>query len=228
MYLTLPAVAGGRAVRLQLDFTVYGAGNVSVNAGLCYYWQTKAALGGTDWQFGLVDRFLAEKAGLPPQYLLLRPWAERQRPFYLTSSSADFCDFTTNLFFNNRAYVLDCRYDPQGDPAKYHVNLNEQTPRLGELKVSGSGLHRLILTAKRGMTVLLDKPQGTLKVPVGSYSLDEIWLRQGEVEVMRLKAGTVIVNEGRPASLVAGGPLTNSIGIRSQGDSLLLSYQLVG
>ena len=33
------------------------------------------------------------------------------------------------------------------------------------------------------MTVVLDQPAGTVKLPVGSYSLDEIWLRKGEIEV---------------------------------------------
>ena len=228
IHLVLPAATGDRAVRLQLQFNSYQAGSVNAYAGLCSYWQTKVSLRGTEWQFGLVESLLEAKSPAAPQYLLLRPWAERQRPFNLTSSSPDFCEFTTNLFFGNRAYALDCRYDARGDSAKYQVTFKEQAPRLGELKVTGAGLHRLILTTSRGMTALLDQPQGTVKLPVGSYSLEEIWLRQGETEVFRLNAGRVTVNEQRPANLVAGGPLTNSVDVKSQGDTLATQLPVAG
>ena len=78
------------------------------------------------------------------------------------------------------------------------------------------------------MTVLLDDPTGTVKLPTGSYSVDEVWLRKGEVEVMRLNAGRVTVDAQRAATLVAGGPLTNSVKVISQGNALQLNYTLLG
>lgn len=228
VHLVLPTATGDRPARLQLQFNSYQAGNVSVYAGLCSYWQARVSLHGTDWHFGLVESLLENKFSAAPEYLLLRPWTERQRPFNLITSTPDFCGFTTNVFFGNRAYGLDWRCYAQGNSAKYQVTFKEQAPRLGELHVTGAGVHRLILTTGRGLTALLDRPQGTVKLPVGSYSLDEIWLRQGETEVLRLNAGRVTVDEQRPANLVAGGPLTNSVGVRSQGDSLLLNYRLLG
>ena len=78
------------------------------------------------------------------------------------------------------------------------------------------------------MTVVLDQPAGTVKLPVGSYSLAQIWLRKGETEVASLGVGKLTVNEQRPASLLAGGPLTNSIQIGSEGYNLLLNYALLG
>ena len=197
-------------------------------AGLCSYWQARLSLHGKEWQFGLVEAVPDGKAAVSPHYLLWRPWADRQRAFHLTSSTPDFCDFTKNVFFGNRAYELDCRYEPGGDSSKYKVMLKEQAPRLGELKVTGADLHRLILTVKPAMAAVLDAREGTVKLPVGSYTLDEIWLRRGETEVMRLNAGRVDVNEQRPASLVAGGPLTNSVEVKSQGQNLQLSYKLLG
>ena len=99
---------------------------------------------------------------------------------------------------------------------------------MGELKVTGTDLHRLILTAKPAMTVVLDQPAGTVKLPVGSYALEEIWLRKGETEVLRLNAGRVAVDEQQPATLVAGGPLTNSVEAKSQGENLQFNYKLLG
>ncbi len=227
IHLVLPATTGDRAVRLQLEFYASRSSSPRVYAGLCYYWAAKLSLHGTDWQFGLVEGHRREQPAALPTYLLLRSWAERQRPFHLTSSSPDFFDFTTNLFFGNQAYALNCRYQPAGDAGKYRLRLEEQSPRLGELKVTGANLHRLILTAKPSLTVVLDKPQGVVKLPVGNYSLAEIWLRKGEAEVGSFGAGKLSVDGRRPATLVAGGPLTNSVATKSQDHTLQLSYKLL-
>jgi hypothetical protein len=84
------------------------------------------------------------------------------------------------------------------------------------------------LTAKPALTVLLDQPQGTVKLPVGNYSLAEIWLRKGEAEVGSFGAGKLRVDDRRPTSLLAGGPLTNSVAVKSQGHNLQLNYKLLG
>jgi len=228
IHLVLPTATGDRPVRLQLTFNSYGPVSMNVYAGLCSYWQAKISLRGTDWQFGLVEDLLPNNGSLAPQWLLRRAWAERQRPFNLLSASPDFCNITKNVFLDDRAYELECRYEPGGDSPKYKVAFKEQAPRLGELQVTGANLHRLILTAKPGITALLDQPAGTVKMPVGSYSVEEIWLRRGEVEVVRLKAGTVTVGPQRAATLVAGGPLTNSVEVKSDRDMLQLNYKLLG
>jgi hypothetical protein len=228
IHLVLAAGTGDRSVRLQIDFNSYQGSSVRAYAGLCSYWEARLSLDGKEWQFGLVETAPDGKASVSPRYLLLRSWAERHRPFHLTSSSPDFFDYTTNLFFGNRAYALDCRYDPAGDSPKYRVTFKEQSPRLGELKVTGADLHRIILTAKPTMTVVLEQPAGTVKLPVGSFSLDEIWLRKGEVEAGSFGAGRLNVDARRPTSLVAGGPLTNSVEVKSQRESLRLDYKLLG
>jgi hypothetical protein len=228
IHLVFPTAAGDRSMRLQADFNSYRGGSIGVCVGLCSYWQARLSLRGKEWQFGLVESVPDGKASASPRYLLLRPWAERQRAFHLTSSSPDFCHFTKGVYFGNRAYELDCRYEPGGDSPKYKVTFREQAPRLGELQVTGADLHRLILTAKPAMTVVLDQPAGTVELPVGSYALDEIWLRKGETEVVRLNAGRVTADEQRPANLVAGGPLTNSVEVKSQGFNLQLNYKLLG
>jgi hypothetical protein len=225
---TFPAATSNRTVLLELHLYTYGAGNLRVYAGLPYLWQAKVSLHGAEWQLGLVEGELKRKASTPPEYLLLRPWAERQRPFHLSGATPDFCGFTTNLFFGGHAYALDWRYEPGGAAGKYAVTFREQAPRLGEVKVTGANLHRLILTGSRGMTLLLDQPQGTLAAPVGTYSLDEVWLRQGDVEVIGSRAGKITVEAQRPLTLVAGGPLTNSVSAGSEQNSLRINYRLLG
>ena len=228
IHLVLPTASGDRSVRLQLDLSSYQGSKVRAYAGLCSYWQARLSLHGKEWQFGLVENMPDGKAPASPKYLLLRPWAERERALHLGSSTPDGFDYTKGLFFDNRAYELDCRYQADGESPKYKVTLKEQDPRLGEVKVTGKDLHRIILTAKPAMTVILDQPQGTVKLPVGSYKLEEIWLRAGAAEAGTFMAGKLSVDEQHPASLIAGGPLTNSVRVKSERDSLRLDYELLG
>jgi hypothetical protein len=219
---------GTHPARVQLDFRFNQRGSVRVSAGLCSYWEARITVGGREWQFGLLENFLGGKGTVAPNYLLLRPWTERERPFNLTSSSPDFTDYCTNLFFGNQAYTLDCRYDSSGPAPRYQVTFKEQAVPLGEVKVSGAFLHRLILKQDKGYVALLDQPAGSQRIPAGKYTLEELWLRQGNTEALRLKAGKIIVDPQQPASLVAGGPLTNSVKVFSRGYDLSLQYELLG
>lgn len=102
---------------------------------------------------------VAVREALIPMIVLAWSWLATAAQFSAIAASAesspDFCNITKNVFFDNRAYELDCRYEPGGESPKYKVTFKEQTPRLGELKVTGTDLHRLILTAKPVMTVVL-------------------------------------------------------------------------
>ena len=226
--MLLPMGAGDRPVRLQLEFSEHRWTTVTAYAGLCSYWQAPVSLNGKEWQFGLVESVLDQQAPVSPRYVLLRPWADRLRRFHLNSSTPEGFAYTKRLFFGQRAYELECRYEPRGEAPRYKVTFTEQAPRLGELKVTGADLHRIILTTQPAMTVVLDRPQGAVQLPVGSYSLSEIWLRKGDTEVCSFRAGRLDIEDQHPASLVAGGPLTNSVGVRSQRDILQLSYRLLG
>jgi hypothetical protein len=219
---------GVHPVLVQLDFRSYEPARLYVSAGLCSYWQANISLRGQPWQFGLVEDVLEGKASIAPQHLLLRPWAERGRPFNLRSSSPDFFDYSTRLFFGRQAYGLECRFDTRGAAPRYLAMLTEQAPRLGDLQVTGAFLHRLILKEHQGLIAVLDQPQGSVKLPVGKYELEEIWLRTGDVEALRLKAGRITVDPQRPTRLAAGGPLTNSVKVHSEGLNLNINYELLG
>jgi hypothetical protein len=228
IHIALPTATGDRPVRLQVDFDSSQAGRLRAFALLHSFWEGQVSLHGQEWQFGLMESVLGDKASGRPELVLLRPWAEHQHPLHPNNSTPDSFDYTKNLFFGQRAYELECRYEPSGDSPKYKVTFKEQSPRLGELKVAGADLHRVILTAKPAMTVVLDQPQGTVRLPVGDYSLAEIWLRKGEAEAGSFRAGRLNVDDQRPVSLVAGGPLTNCVEVKLQGHDLQFIYKLVG
>ena len=228
IHLVLRTAAGDRPARLHLRLVSYDAGKVAALAGVCCCWQGRISLHGKEWQFGLMASVREDNPSASPEQVLLRPWAERQRPINPIYSTPDVFKYTRNLFLGDQAYELYCHYDPGVASPKYQVTFKEQAPPLGDLKLTGTDLHRLILTAEPELTVVLDQPAGTVKLPVGSYSLAQIWLRKGETEVASLGVGKLTVNEQRPASLVAGGPLTNSVEVKSKGYNLELNYTMLG
>ena len=224
VHLPIASGAAAHPAKLQLDFRYFQSGPLQVHAGLCSYWQARLIQGGGDWQFGILEHLVGTAPAAPPRLLLLRPWVERQRS--VAPGAPDLFTFTNHIFFDGRAYDLSCRYDASPPAARYRVIFQEQTAPLGELTISGTGLHRLVLTSNRGLTAILDHPQGTLKLPVGIYSLDEIWLRDGKFEAACFGGGTLTINEHRPAHLVAGGPLTNTVQLSSDREHLRLEYRL--
>jgi hypothetical protein len=185
-------------------------------------------LQGKEWQFGLTESVLEERASGVPDFVVLRPWDERQRPLSLNYANPESFAYTKRLFFGGHSYELDCRYVAAAAAPKYQVTFNEQSPELGELNVSGASLHRVILTAKRSFTLILDKPQGPVKVPVGTYAVDEIWLQKGDENAGSFRAGNLVIDAQRPATLTAGGPLTNSVVANAEGQALELNYKLLG
>jgi hypothetical protein len=226
--LTVPTARGDRPVRLEMTLANGRGTSLRAYAGVCTWWQGRVSLHGKEWQFGLMESMFDERASGVPNFVFLRDWSERQRPVRLNYANPEGFDYTKNLVLGERAYGLDCRYVPDVGAPKYRVTFREQSPQLGELKVTGANLYRLILTEKRATTVILDKPEGVVKLPVGNYSLDEIWLREGDTVAGSFRAGRIIIEAKRTASLTAGGPLTNSVDVKSAAGSLELNYKLVG
>jgi hypothetical protein len=226
--LSCVTAAGTHPVLVRLEFRRYGGNGLSVTAGLCSYWQAKATFGGQDWQFGILENVLDARNTVSRQYLLWRPWAERDYAFNLLTSSGDFADYSTNLFLAGQRYVLDCRYESKDATPHYRATLTPRSATLGELRLTGSSVHRLFLKGDDGLIAVLDKPEGIVRVPAGSYSVEEIWLRSKGIEVARFRAGRLKVPAGGIASLKAGAPLTNSVSIQSSGHNLVLTYKLLG
>jgi hypothetical protein len=228
IHLARRTVDGEHPLAFELQLMSNGGQGVNVYAGLCSFWAGKIDLQGKEWQFGLVEDALENRTRIAPVHLLLRPWAERDRPLHLRSSSADFTGYTTNLFLAERAYELASRFVRRDQQPAYLLSLREQTVALGDLKVSGEFLHRLILKSDRGLTVVLDQPAGLVRIPVASYAIEEVWLRKGETEAARFKAGRVRVERDHPSALLAGGPLTNSVKSRPADMTLAINYELLG
>jgi hypothetical protein len=96
------------------------------------------------------------------------------------------------------------------------------------LKVTGSHLHRLILEDNNGYTAVLDKPTEQTRLPLGTYSLSETWVRSGTLQAVSTAGRRIEIKADSALALLAGGPLTNSVILERKRETLNMSYQLIG
>jgi len=218
-----------------VDLNLYDYNQVQGNFAPRSYWAGKALLQGREWELGFVEDTASNPGSAERGYLLLRPWAERGAPFELQNGSLEGLQFCRNLFFNGEAYHLDYAYVQRGGAPQYRFDLEKRQSELGELKLTGKFIKRVVLQGSK-FSVVMDQPEPVVKVPVGSYGPCQVQLKQGRSEAFReaarfagLQSGNATtVSANKPAVLVVGGPLTNSVAVGRHGRALNLSYRLLG
>ena len=124
--------------------------------------------------------------------------------------------FLTIVFFSSAAVSLSWA--------------QERDSALGELKLEGEYVERLVLRRKDGRTERFDQRDETIKLPVGEYRLQEVRLRGGYIfrSSRTPIRDWIMITEDKPAVLKVGAPLKHSVGIRRRGRILFLDYRLVG
>ena len=273
IHLAFPATSAGAPMLVDFDFFQYGeSAQPLVCAMVRSFWQDKVTVAGRDWQVGLVQNLSDRPGSFERGQLLLRPWEERDKRFRAASEkpedtwgigwegknwvvrASDAFAFSPKVFFEGHAWQLDWSAEPRSREEKLALRLTEQQTPLGELRITGSFIQRLVLTGGP-YVVVLAQPPASVKVPPGRYQPYRIWLKQGEAEayyeyglpqtgkaniVQAVTAAqmpvvgppppeqAVVVNEQQPAVLAVGGPLTNCVSATRRGRNLLLSYQLIG
>jgi hypothetical protein len=235
LHLTFDAQASAHQVRMQIN--LYGhAGQNSPGGNLMWYsyWQGKAMLGGRECEVGLIENpnHLGSTA---EAYLLLRLWQDREKPFNTGDGRMTAFLYCTNLFACGQAYQLKCAYLP-GNAPRFKLELAEADVELGEVALTGKYIERLILRAHQAKVpyfVVLDRPEATAKIPVGTYNNCWVTLKEKETEAYSdyrewLGVRPITIAAGKAAVLHAGGPLTNWVSVENQGHTLALEYQMQG
>jgi hypothetical protein len=214
---------------MDLSFWDYST-RPNATAALRSFWQGRVALNGTDWQVGVVQSPFERNNH--PGYLLFRPWERRDKPFNVgRDGSLEAANFPKRVFVGGQLYQCEFKAPLSGqDTAR--LELAGQTVPLGELRITGQFIRRMTLEGGDNL-VILDQPAGTARVPVGSYSEARVWLHDGNGEAFRESARRpsakrLVIAADRPAQLMAGGPLTNSVEVTRRGGNLLLNYKLIG
>ena len=273
IHLAFPATSAGAPMLADFDLFQFGeAGRPLVNVMARSFWQGKVTVAGHDWQVGLVQNLSGQPGSFQHGQLLLRPWEERDNRFSASSEkpedtlaipwegknwvvrASDAFAFSPKVFLDGHAWQLDWSAEPRGREEKLALRLTEQQTTLGELRITGSFIQRLVLTGGPYMVVLAHPP-ASVKIPPGRYQPYRVWLKQGEAEayfdyglpqtgkanVLEGITGSqlpvigppppeqaVVVDEQRSAVLAVGGSLTNCVSATRRGRNLRLSYRLIG
>jgi hypothetical protein len=109
----------------------------------------------------------------------------------------------------------------------------QQTPNesteIGELKLEGKYIQRLILSRKDRKKEKFDKPAEIIRLPVGEYQLMESHLEGGYTCYGNFSNNNWIkIIADKQAVLKVGAPLTKIIDVKRQGRVLQLNYKLLG
>ena len=273
--LAFPATSAGAPMVVDLELgmdMIRRPGEPLFTACLRSFWQGKVTREGHDWQVGLMQNLSDQPGSFQRGELLLRPWEERNKRFiascevpedtlaiawtgknWMVRASEAFA-FSPSVFFEGHACQLDWSAEPRGREEGLALRLTDQPTALGELRITGSFIQRLVLTGGP-YVVVLAQPPASVKVPPGRYHPYRVWLNQGKAEaylnygvprsgkanVVEEISGSqmpvlgppppeqaVVVDEGRTAILAVGGPLTNCVSATHRGQNLLLDYRLIG
>jgi phenylpyruvate tautomerase PptA (4-oxalocrotonate tautomerase family) len=273
--LAFPASSAGAPMLVDLEVGMDLArrpGEPLFTACLRSYWQGKVTREGQEWQVGLMQNLSDQPGSFQQGELLLRPWEERNQRFIASCEvpmdtlalawtgknwmvrASDAFAFSPKVFFEGHACQLDWSAEPRGREESLALRVTEQQTALGELRITGSFVQRLVLAGGPYM-VVLNQPAASVSLPPGRYHPYRVWLKQGKAEAYfnygmpqsgkanvveeitgsqmpvlgpPPSAQAVVVDEGRTAVLAVGGPLTNSVSAAHRGGNLLLSYRLIG
>jgi hypothetical protein len=192
------------------------------------FWQGRVELGGRPYQIGLVENPDAKTVADQARYLLFRASDARTEPIRLNPGTPHTIHWPRMVHLAGQSFSLSSQYTNQGVSPCYLLELTPARPQLGELRLSGQNLYRLILQQPGGYTAILDTPGSAKKIPAGTYQTAEVWLRYGAAEAFYDGLLPLTVGADASVSLPIGGPLTNLVVAERSGDNLVLRYQLVG
>jgi hypothetical protein len=248
--LEFPSKQGPYQVRV--DAHVLGQGVSARKVRVFLYvrslWDGAVELNGKKWYVAVIDRpdgrlGPALGANEISDRMVLRPWAERDKPFlwwhatltnihelshvrlvtfpYRHAGNAEVFDafnLPANLFLEGRAYQLGCRIERTGDQAGLALSFQQfQTP-LGKLHLGGDFIRRIVLddgSSPEGITAVFDNPAADVEVPQGVYARQLVLLQGAGGTNVAVGLGTnrLAVTATNEARLDAGGPLRNRVEI---------------
>lgn len=231
LHLTLATSVGPQPATVDLRFSGFTLGTqlvAYVHLDLRSFWQGKWTWQDRDWHVAIVQRLDEDAAFDHPAYLVLRPWDARTNHIDLVNGTPDAVDFPRRLFWLGHAFRIEGAFVRDGNELRYKLELKEQRVDMGELQITGGLLHRLFLEDTNGYAAVLDSPRGPVQLPLGTYQLREVWVRHGTSLALQVPDRRIAVQPNTPATLIAGGPLTNSVTLERHGRDLVIDYQLLG
>lgn len=139
-----------------------------------------------------------------------------------------------SLFINGCHYDLTFAFEAGKSGTEVTVTSTESQPVMGELKIDGKQIQRLILQQTRpgggpGVAIL-DVPGSTVMVPAGQYDRPVVFLDAGSScgTLRAWGSKRVSIKPNATATLKIGAPLSSTVRIKREAGSLRLGYELLG
>jgi len=208
--------------RLYMDTIsgVTGAGLI-VHSG----WEGEVVLYGRKLIMSVVDGadgLIAER-----DTLALRDAGKSYHPMY------EIAGVPKRLFFGGHLYEPSFQLEPGEKGGVLVAQFRETESPLGECRVVGQHIARLVLSQSNSMVAILDEPSGEVAIPVGTYDRQDVFLDGGSsVGVFRTVVRTrgLRVFRDVPVSISMGAPLRNSVKVEASvlRNMLRLGYELRG
>jgi hypothetical protein len=211
-----------RSYMVQMTFSVRAPGvwSAVVRSG----WWGTLDLDGTKWRVAVVDNL----DGVLDETDLLAIQPDDNTWNWLTQDHPSRLPFGDRIFFEGHAYTLKPEFVPGQKDADLVVTVQGWRPHLGELRIEGEWISRLILSGDA--TVVLDSPGAVVQVPVGRYRSQRIFVddADGYGLCKADRYGEVAVTEGGATALKVGGPLGPGVTVTRRGSQLELGTHLMG
>ncbi|HEY9174439.1 MAG TPA: hypothetical protein VI136_19320 [Verrucomicrobiae bacterium] len=232
--IRLAAQTNPAASPLLLDLNFRQYSSLYVSASLRSFYAGKTTLADRDWQVGIIEKPYSDPNSLRDASLLFRSWDSRTQAFGADDGRLQAFPLPKTLCFGGHSYRVTATWESATEAKGVRLEFAEEPVPLGGLKINGDYIRRaLLMDASR--TVVLDAPTGTVPVPVGSYTSYQVHLQQSESSASlkdsfshRGVTSTITVQSNKPGTLVAGGPLTNTVTLRRRGNLLVMEHRVVG
>jgi hypothetical protein len=137
------------------------------------------------------------------------------------------------LYVNGRSYDISYAFESGETDTALVVTFAEHAIPMGQLEIEGDFLKRLVL--ERGesgsMSVaVLESPARRVACPVGVYDRLKVYLETGGAfqTLFATREEPIRVGEQRAAQLKVGAPLNNTVDVTREGNTLGLTYHLLG
>jgi len=187
-------------------------------------WAGQFDLDGVSWTLGVVDNLDGQIDD--HDLLFLNTRSGTQETLFVRA-----CPVPRTLFFAGHAFRLDFSFKSVPPEIVMEATLAELRPALGQLDIQANGCWHIRLREDQQI-VLLQRPTGTISLPVGDYQVDQCLLSSGSNRRPAPKFVScerrVSIVPGQTTTLHLGAPLTNEVEVRREKNLLHLKHRLTG
>jgi hypothetical protein len=206
----------------KISFMEFGRYS-SVTLEIFSSWKSDIDLNGKKWRLYVTDGLDGIPGkGINDKYKIV--------PLIKGASEQDYTDSNLSLqrylFLQDQAYKINLAFVKIKDEIQIRAEFIEKKVSTGEIHIEGENISRLFLSGTDH--VIIDNPGSLIKIPAGTYTMQQIMLKDKKSKVVYNINPPTDFNlpvEGKQI-LKSGGPLKNAAIVSRHGRYLYINYKL--